>query len=452
MRQVTPAWKLLAAVLSLLLTVFVWQKGLQESFSRPSVAPKLSLSQQEMALVASPALPKSIKPFLVGLEPKNALKKTLHDIPLDQIEDRERIVLAAIEQTKKKRSELLNFELKDETLLLVQKAFLSKSNLDKLPLLTSTDFEQIKENDPLLYQVSCFALGGTDAQCINKRASSYMALRLLGVQGLPLIATIVGVGLLIRQAWMRFQKKSIPWPRLTPIPLSSIDMVLLVAGGFVVLGEVLLPTFVVPLSSYLTKDFSGPVNDSFKVFVGYSAMTLPPLFLLRQQLNSLRNLEPPNGGWLQWRLKPIQTAICQAINGWLMVMPFVLLSGLLMNFFIGDQGGSNPLLELVLSSHNNLALLLLLATTVILAPAFEELIFRGALLPVIAGKLGVFWGIIVSAFVFALAHLSVGELPPLFVLGLGLGILRISSGRLFPCAIMHSLWNGITFANLLLLG
>jgi len=49
-----------------------------------------------------------------------------------------------------------------------------------------------------------------------------------------------------------------------------------------------------------------------------------------------------------------------------------------------------------------------------------------------------------------LAHLSVGELPPLFVLGIGLGLMRLSSGRLFPCALMHSLWNGVTFASLLL--
>ena len=28
---------------------------------------------------------------------------------------------------------------------------------------------------------------------------------------------------------------------------------------------------------------------------------------------------------------------------------------------------------------------------------------------------------------------------------------RISSGRLLPCVLMHALWNGITFVNLLLL-
>jgi len=54
--------------------------------------------------------------------------------------------------------------------------------------------------------------------------------------------------------------------------------------------------------------------------------------------------------------------------------------------------------------------------------------------------------------VFAVAHLSLGELPPLLMLGLGLGWLRWNGGRLSSCVLMHGLWNGLTFANLLILG
>ena len=56
----------------------------------------------------------------------------------------------------------------------------------------------------------------------------------------------------------------------------------------------------------------------------------------------------------------------------------------------------------------------------------------------------------ISALVFGIAHISLGELPALFVLGLGLGCLRLQSGRLGPSVLMHGLWNGLTFANLLL--
>jgi membrane protease YdiL (CAAX protease family) len=49
------------------------------------------------------------------------------------------------------------------------------------------------------------------------------------------------------------------------------------------------------------------------------------------------------------------------------------------------------------------------------------------------------------------AHLSLAELPALAVLGLGLGWLRLRSGRLGSCVLMHGLWNGLTFVNLVLL-
>jgi membrane protease YdiL (CAAX protease family) len=60
-------------------------------------------------------------------------------------------------------------------------------------------------------------------------------------------------------------------------------------------------------------------------------------------------------------------------------------------------------------------------------------------------------GLLASALTFSMAHLSLGELVPLLVLGLGLGWLRLRSGRLAPCVLMHALWNGLTFTNLVLL-
>jgi membrane protease YdiL (CAAX protease family) len=57
----------------------------------------------------------------------------------------------------------------------------------------------------------------------------------------------------------------------------------------------------------------------------------------------------------------------------------------------------------------------------------------------------------ISAILFALAHLSLGELVPLSVLGVGLGLLRWQSGRLGASVCLHALWNSLTFLNLLLL-
>tara|TARA_Y100001968_G_scaffold56140_2_gene47322 strand:- start:2101 stop:3459 length:1359 start_codon:yes stop_codon:yes gene_type:complete len=450
MRQVNSAWKLLAAIISLVLTAFVWQQGLTESFDRPSVAPKLSLKQHEMALVAAPVVPNSLRPILVGLDPEASLTQILLDIPEDQLKDREKIIFALLERSEAKQKISLDFVLENQYFVPLQKTLLRPLNKSKFSSSVLLELNPYK-TDQFLYQSSCFALGGDDQSCVDRNISIATAWRLAGIQIFPLFAIAIGLALLVRQGWLLIRRKNIPWPDLSLFPLSLLDMVLLISGGFVVLGEVIFPTFILPFSSLLTREFPGPINESLKVFLGYISMTLPTLFILRQQLKGLPQTDRPDGGWLQWNLKPINKAFSNAISGWLMIMPFVLLTGWLMNLFVGDQGGSNPLLDMVLGSKNSWALLLLLLTTILIAPIFEELIFRGTLLPILAKDLGSFWGVIVSALVFALAHLSVGELPPLFVLGIGLGILRLSSGRLFPCAIMHSLWNGITFANLLLL-
>ena len=135
----------------------------------------------------------------------------------------------------------------------------------------------------------------------------------------------------------------------------------------------------------------------------------------------------------------------------LMVLPLVALAGLLVERLVGDPGGSNPLLELVLTAGDPLALFCFAVTAMVLAPLFEETLFRGVLLPVLARHWGPPIAVLMSALVFGLAHLSLGELVPLLVLGVGLGWLRLRTGRLAPCVLMHGLWNGFTFLNLVLL-
>ncbi len=446
MRQAKTGWKWAIALFSLLLTVLIWQQGLQESFERPSVAPKISLMQTEMAVSASSSLPETIQEVFLGSEPQEKLYQALSDIPLGQIEDRERLLLAILEDSENEQRFILKKGFNDKNFETVKGYILDRQKgkeLDRFP-----DFDEI-ELDPLLFQISCSSLGFTDEKCINEKYNLYTAIRLLTSQLFPFFASIVGSILLIRYAFIFLRKKNTPWPEMISPPLSVIDMVLLISGGFVIIGEVVFPALIIPITDLLFNNLSSPLNQSLRVFIAYCSMTIAPLFIIRHQL---MGLVPSgiDGGWLQWKIRPIKEGLFKSISGWLMIMPLVLLIGWLMNEIIGDQGGSNPLLELVLGSDEFFPLFLLLITTVVLAPVFEELVFRGILLPVLVSKVGKASGVLLSALIFALAHLSVGELPPLFVLGIGLGLMRLSSGRLFPCALMHSLWNGVTFISLLL--
>ena len=101
-------------------------------------------------------------------------------------------------------------------------------------------------------------------------------------------------------------------------PLSLIDMVLLISGGFVVIGEVVFPALIIPLTDSLFHNLSSPLKESLRVFIGYCSMTIAPLIIIRYQLMGLVS-SPIDGGWLQWKIRPIKEGLFKSISGWLMI-------------------------------------------------------------------------------------------------------------------------------------
>jgi hypothetical protein len=278
-----------------------------------------------------------------------------------------------------------------------------------------------------------------------------MFLKILAIRLIPLLTILLGSILALKIIWKAISMKKFDWKEIKPLDLQLIDMILLIAGGFVVLGEVVSPLFSISLVELFSKNISIELSQSLKIFFGYLFMAIPPLFIVYYQIKSLNGEFIFKKDYFQLNFLPLKDAVIQGIKGWLTIVPFVLLISLIMNSLIENQNGSNPLLEIVLNNNNYLSFILLFFTTTLLAPLFEEIIFRGILLPTLSRDFGIILGIIISAFIFALAHLSLGEMPPLFVLGIGLGITRIASGSLLSSVIMHSLWNGLTFFNLFLL-
>jgi membrane protease YdiL (CAAX protease family) len=68
---------------------------------------------------------------------------------------------------------------------------------------------------------------------------------------------------------------------------------------------------------------------------------------------------------------------------------------------------------------------------------FEELAFRGAILEVLRGLLGLRDAIVVTALLFMVLHLAVLSFPHLLLIGLVLGYVRTRSGSLYPCMVLH---------------
>ncbi|MBW3667540.1 MAG: CPBP family intramembrane metalloprotease [Actinobacteria bacterium] len=104
--------------------------------------------------------------------------------------------------------------------------------------------------------------------------------------------------------------------------------------------------------------------------------------------------------------------------------------------------------------------LTLVLAAVLLAPATEELMYRGVLLKAVEGR-GRRFVMVVTAVVFSLVHVvgldperplasAAVVLPPIFLLGLALAWVTLRSGRLGPAIFVHSGWNLLAVFVLLL--
>jgi len=442
--------KLSLALISLVITFFVWQQGLRDSLSRPSVSFDISQKEQEIVELAVQSIPTNFKKFFIINDPVYEINNALAEVPFNELTERNkliRIISSISNESKIDKNKSKEFENKNYILLIdeIEKKSINysyKPNIHKFDLF---------KDDRFLYHLLSKKFDFDDSSLITKTFSSKMFLKILAIRLIPLLTILLGSILALKILWKAISLKKFGWKEIESLDLNLIDMVLLISGGFVVLGEVVSPLFSISLVELFPKNISNELSQSLKIFFGYIFMAIPPLLIVYYQIKSLNGEFSFKKDYFQFNFLSIKDAIIQGIKGWLTIVPFVLLVSLIMNSLIDNQNGSNPLLEIVLNNKNYLSLIILFVTTTLLAPLFEEVIFRGILLPTLSRDFGIIWGIIVSAFIFALAHLSLGEMPPLFVLGVGLGITRIASGSLLSSVFMHSLWNGLTFLNLLLL-
>lgn len=100
-------------------------------------------------------------------------------------------------------------------------------------------------------------------------------------------------------------------------------------------------------------------------------------------------------------------------------------------------------------ARDPVAMALYALVLVVCAPLWEEIVFRGFLLPSLTKYMPVWCSILVSSIAFALAHFNVQRMLPLIFLGMVMGITYARSRNLLPSILLHSLWNGFVFLDLM---
>lgn len=89
---------------------------------------------------------------------------------------------------------------------------------------------------------------------------------------------------------------------------------------------------------------------------------------------------------------------------------------------------------------------------IIVAPVFEEIVFRGILLPFMVRRIGFWPGLVLLSVVFGGMHLHLPSFLPLFLLSTMFCLAYARTQSLLVPIGMHIVFNGVTVALLLLVG
>ncbi|MGK7923332.1 MAG: lysostaphin resistance A-like protein [Trichodesmium sp.] len=294
----------------------------------------------------------------------------------------------------------------------------------------------------------------TELETQEQEIAEQAVLKLSIVAGVPGIGLVFGIGLLIFLGvqWLISGKESLllknanlPWQ----VTWDGETILQVFVVGFFLVGQIM-----VPLGLEIFKSFTNwqPATMGVRVQAGYIlgsyiVFSIGGLSVLYFSLKSFFPLPKDwfkfdlSGSWFFWGL-----------GGYFVALPMVILVSLINQQIWQGQGGSNPILPIALEGQDGIALTLFFITASIAAPLFEEIMFRGFLLPSLTKYMPVWLAIIASGFLFALAHLNISEVLPLAILGIILGVVYTRSRNLLSSMFLHSLWNSGTLLSLYILG
>ena len=301
-----------------------------------------------------------------------------------------------------------------------------------------------------LYQLQQRQDALSAVKAAQQESATQAVIKLAVIGTIPTLAALIGLILLILLFAQRLfkgktsllaQNADVLWS--TPWDGETILQVFIV--GFFFMGQIFVPLL---LSRLPIPRPAGDVRlQAFYVLVSYLLLASGALLVL---YFSLKRFFPLPEFWFRFRFQ--DNWFLWGLGGYCAALPIVVVVSLINQQLWQGQGGSNPLLQLALESQDGVALGIFFFTAAIAAPFFEEILFRGFLLPSLTRYLPVWGAILTSSLLFAIAHLSLSEILPLTALGIVLGVVYTRSRNLLAPMLLHSLWNSGTLLSLFVLG
>ncbi|BCX11195.1 MAG: hypothetical protein KatS3mg067_0133 [Thermosynechococcus sp.] len=286
------------------------------------------------------------------------------------------------------------------------------------------------------------------ASAEQKRAkAAFYRLALLGTT--PLLGSVIGIGLWIIWIYQHLRRRSQNTPSsLPPVTWgweSLWEAMVIWFALFFAINLVLMPLVRALISKGLP--LHSAIAQTLYALVSYSTLMVAGLGWLGY---FLRPFGQRPWKWLRWQ-GGLGGALRWGVGGYLAALPLVLISSLISQALLKNQGGGNPLLEIILQSRDYPTFALLYVMVALMAPLFEEILFRGFFFRSVQSYLPLGTAMGLTGVLFAIAHLNLADLLPLTVLGTVLSYIYWRSQNIGAAMILHSIWNSGSFLGLLLL-
>ncbi len=216
---------------------------------------------------------------------------------------------------------------------------------------------------------------------------------------------------------------------------------LLLLALIIGLSLLIVPSVFVLASRMLGASESAPLAAIAAAMLAQSAVMFGVLYVLALRIWGVT--------WWQLGARPAESIwYFRAILLALVALLLVALVTVSMESLLG-QPLENPQVEMLAPGGSSLpAAVMMLVLVAGLAPMVEELLFRGLLYRWIGERFGIWPALIVSSLIFSCLHGIALLIPPLFVVGCLLAWLYEKSGSIWPCMVMHGVFNGLMLLGL----
>jgi membrane protease YdiL (CAAX protease family) len=249
------------------------------------------------------------------------------------------------------------------------------------------------------------------------------------------IVVFIALGLVLSWFAGVFRRKSIIGPRyLLPDRATPIELLIPALFGFC--ASIFAPAlyFTIAIGKGHQQPTSHQTVCMYAIEAAAGLLAIQAMDFM-QNRNNLRARQLPKG-------------VFAGVVGACAVIPLVLAITLLVQGVMKEIGASPPQehsLLLVFQQPSVIDRLLVILSAVILAPLFEELVFRAHLQSAIRRATTYPWvAVVIASVLFALVHEIWWMMPPLFVLAVGLGYVYERTRNIWATIFMHSAFNALS--------